>query len=669
MAQTIDPSAFAADAEALALKVRPEVHPGLLGRYLAVPGGSVAFVRDADGAEDLLRGPAEKSGDLHGVLAKEGEREVSFQVDALPTKDGIQATAGVGVVLRMPAKAIGLRAFEQALLAKDGDGRDRVTIADLRVYLLPAVRDGLALFVASRTADELYGQDPRPALWEGLKEQLKALTFEAGLDLLDVRHPSFYSEDFEARRERERRAKAEADELKAREQLESLQAQLERGKLLKKREVEELAQVLRAQGVLKELELKKEVDQKRKEEQLRRVEELAQKLGNDSTKALIFLLEDERAKAELIQQLIERDMTEGQLKAKRAGDVERRLEERIQELSAKLSTITKERQEKELRGGTRTRRIYGALGKQVHAFDPTTNVRRDAPKEVYDFAAGPLGYLRSVRTAVTARDGAIVIGGAQRGVYVTKEGDVEGNGRRELVFPREPAGQGGVNAAAYFDGHIYATHSEIGLFRWDLDGIGRGEPLFAHVTGGHDSTRGVTILPDGKLFFASGPDLFRSDLVRPEDQPTTFRGLDESITAFVVTREEVFGGTKAGRILRWSMSDPGSPREQTVRKSEPIFMLRIAEIGGAPHLVVGAKEHGLTAVSLEDGRAVDYRGKDQIRWVDGASDYVYGVSRGGYAIHVWEAGRLDAEAFVLRVSDRLQDLWVRKEALRAVPVA
>lgn len=670
----IDVAAFAIAPEAVALKVSSADLPGLLTKRLVVPDGAAALVRDEDGREELLRAGAEATGRFGALIVKDREFAIPFQVQGLPTKEGVETTAGVEIVVAVPPRAIQLREFRDAIL----EGRERADIGDLRCYLLPSVRAALALFVSTRTAEELASEDPRPELERRLREELKAPCFAAGLDLRDVRHPSFFSEEYERRRRAALEARAREEELAARERLQQYAARLERNEMLKQHEIEEFARVLQYQGVLKELSLKNDVDRRRKEEDLRKFEALHAKLGNDDVKALIFLLEDERLKAELIQRLIERDMTEDQLRARRAEEIERRLEERMNEFSRKMAAIVGACEAKLADRGMRTRRVLGALGKQILAFDPATNVRREAAKEVYDHERGGLGYLRSVRVIVT-RDGRFVAAGAQRGVYLTREGSfgregVAGEGGapspadrsrdvRELRFPRDPSGQGGVNAIAYFDGHIYATHSELGVFRWDTFMLARPEPLFESVTRGNESTRGAVTTADGKLYFASGDSVWRADLLRPTNEVARFRGADEAITTFVLSRDELFAGTRAGRIVRWSLSDPGSPRELNVRKAEPIYMLKVAELHGDPHLLIGAKEHGLTAVSLEDGRAFDYRAHDQIRWVDGASDYVFGVSRGGYAIHVFEAARLEGEAFTIRVPDKIQDIAVQKEPI------
>ncbi len=661
---TIDIAGFAASAEALALAFDSSRLPGLLSKRLDVPPGAVALVRDAEtGAEEALGPGASRAGAFSAVLVKTGEVAVPFQVASLPTKDGMTATAGVEAVIDLPTKPIQVRELAQTLLRD----RERLDVADLRAYLLPAARTGLALFVAARTAEDLYLRDPRPELEERVKQELARPSFGAGLHLVEVRHPSFYCEEYEQKRRKDIEVKLKEEELEARERLEALKQRLEKQEHIRRKEVDELAKFLEFQGVLKEVELKKELDRKRKEAELGKLEELERRLGKDDIRTLIFLLEDERLKAELIQSLIERDMSADQIQAKKQAGMERRLEERLEELSRRMATVANESERRKAEGGMRTRRVLAAFGKQVFAFDPGTNVRPEAPKEVYDLERGALGYLRSVRTGVTG-DGTVLLAGAQRGVYVCREG-APADWVKELTFPREPIGQGGVNACAYFDRHVYATHSELGVWRFDVDGVARGARLFDDVTARNESTRGATITADGKLWFASGSDVYRHDLLRPSSELVLYRGTEDSITALVVSRNEVFAGTKGGRILRWSHSDPGSPREFNVRKTEPIFMLRVAEVRGEPHLLVGAKEHGLTAVNLTDGRAADYRARDQIRWVDGASDFVYGVSRGGYAIHIWQAEKLDAEVLTLRVADRVQDVWVLKERMTATSEA
>lgn len=652
---TIDAAGFAAESSQLALKLSAADLPGLLRRRYEVPPGAVALVSEPDAGERLVGEGTELAGAFTAVVVKARDQGVSFEFADLATRAGRKTTAGIEVCVRLPSRDVDVRSLAQTLLAN----AQLLTVDVLRAYLRPAVRSGLATFVRQHTAEELMTEDPREELERMLRSELKALAFSAGLDVLEVRHPSFYCEEFEQLRRARLEAQAKEEELRRSEQLQELKARLERNEALKQQEVAEFAKVLQYQGILKELSLKHEVSRKRTEEELRRFEAIHKQVGDDDLKALVFLLEDDRLKAQLLEQLIERDMTEEQLRAKKVAELERRFEEKLQAFAGEMQALSGARSRRIAERGTRTRRVLVVHGKEARSFDPATNVRRETPKEVYDLSGRDLGYLRSVRTA-TVNGRSLVLLGAQGGVYVVPEGG-GADEARELRFPEPPRGQGGVNATAYFDGWIYGTHSELGLVRWDFDGLATAQPLFGEVTSRHDSTRGVIVGPSGSLVFASGPNLYAHNLLRPSEPLVAFRGTGDSVTAFVVTQEELFAGTRGGRVLRWSASDPGSPRELGIRKANPIYMLRLAEVHGTLHLLVGAKEHGVTAVSIEDGRAIDYRAPDQVRWVDGATDYIFGVTRSGYALHTWEANRLEQVHFTIHLADRVQDLHVAKE--------
>ena len=197
---TIDVAGFAAAAEAVALRIDSQRLPGLLQKRLVVPRGSVACLRDDGGREAMYRAGAEASGRFGGVLAKEGEFAVPFEVGGLSTRQGMAVTAGVEVVLRVPPRSIELRELLDTLLRD----RDRLDASDVRAYLLPSVRLSLSLHVAQRGAEDLAGEDPRPALEASLRQQLKAPCFVAGLELLECRHPSFECAEYDKERRQKR---------------------------------------------------------------------------------------------------------------------------------------------------------------------------------------------------------------------------------------------------------------------------------------------------------------------------------------------------------------------------------------------------------------------------------------------------------------------------------
>jgi hypothetical protein len=254
-----------------------------------------------------------------------------------------------------------------------------------------------------------------------------------------------------------------------------------------------------------------------------------------------------------------------------------------------------------------------------------------------------------------------VLAGAQRGVY-----RLEGGKTREFVFPLEPEGKGGANAVAYFDGRLYATHSELGLVEWPLDGGERkGRFLCRDATVGQSSTRGATMGPDGRLYFSTGNDVYALDVATGAEKPVRFRGSEDSITSFCVAEKELLAGNKNGRIYRWDLDDPGSPREFPVKRSNPIYMIRPARLAGQTFYVIGSKDFTVTAAAPDKDVYRDYHAREEVRWVDAAADFVCGVSRAGYKIFCWEVRKQSEPVLTIRVSDKVQDIFVVRERAKA----
>jgi hypothetical protein len=290
------------------------------------------------------------------------------------------------------------------------------------------------------------------------------------------------------------------------------------------------------------------------------------------------------------------------------------------------------------------------IGKRVLAFDPKTNLHPEVPKEVHETEKGSLGYLRSVRQERIDGQEQLLLG-AQRGVY-----RMVGEQLHEYTFPTEPEGKGGANAVAYFDGRVFATHSELGLTEWPLAG-GPGRRICAADTSGQSATRGA-LIQDGVLYFSAGNDVLALDLATGTDKPIRYRGSDDSITSFVVLPGEVVAGNRSGRLFRWAVDDPGSPEAFPVVKKNPIYMLRHAVIAGQGFFIIGSKDFTVTAAEPRKDLYREYQAREEVRWVDAAADFVVGVSRSGYKVFCWDAHRQTEPKLVIRVSDKVQDLFV-----------
>lgn len=626
---TVDFGRFAAADEEFAVRFKREDLPGLIRKRLEVPQGALALVRGEAGRASVIAAGATSDDVKEGLLVKEACR-LELALDAGRSRDDFAFQASVGLTLRPRAGAIDLQQLERSLLPKD---KPRAGRADVRALFEPYVRDAARFFVSQRTAEELATQDQRAALDAHLQEELKKPLFELGCALTDVLHPSFSSPAFEARREAAAQQKAKAEAL-ARE-----------GELL------ELKKGLDKQALLAGIELRDEADRVRKEKRLKQYEELRARMGDDDVKALVMMLDDDQQRARLIRELIEKDMPPEQRAKVKIEDMEQRVETRLRELQQKMSQL--------VGGGLEatgqdpiTRRVLCVIGKRVLAFDPKTNLHPEVPKEVYDTEGGALGYLRSVRSdRVNGTE--YVLAGAQRGVYrLTMEGRVE------YAFPREPEGKGGANAVAYFDQRVYATHSEMGLYEWPFEG-GAGRSICEAATKNQTSTRGALIV-DGRLYFSAGADVFCVDLATGTDKPVRYKGSDDSITAFHVQGDEVVAGNRAGKIYRWHVDDPTSPQAFNVLKKNPIYMLRHARIAGQGFYIIGSKDFTVTAAEPRRDVYREYQAREEVRWVDGAADYIVGVSRSGYKVFAWDAHRQTEPQLTIRVADKVQDLFVSK---------
>ncbi len=633
---TLDFARFAASDEEVAARFKREDLPGLLRKRLEVPAGCVALLRP-DGsptAPKTLAGPA--TGEAgEGLLVKAAAR-LEWKLEALRSKDDLDIEVGFVLAFAARPAVIDLQQLERTLV-RDANRKGK---AELKGFFDPAVREAVRFFVGARTGDELCTKDQRGALDLHLHEELKKALFEVGLALTDVVHPRFASKGHDAQRAEAAAANARAQALAREKELVDLKLGLDR------------------EALLAGIELKDEADRARKERRLSQFEELRARMGDDDRKALVMMLDDDRARARLIRELIEKDLTDDQKKKLQLGEMEERVEGRLRELQQKLAQLGGGGLE---RAGADpiTKRILCVVGKRVLAFDPKTNLHPEVPKEVYDTEGGGLGYLRSVRMD-RIQGAEWVLAGAQRGCYrMTMDKKVE------YTFPHDPEGKGGANAVASFDGRVFATHSEMGLWEWPWEG-GAPRPLCEGVTHGASATRGA-LVHDGHLYFSSGNDVLSIDLATGSDTPTRFKGSDDSITAFIVQGHELVAGNRAGKLYRWELDDPGSAQAFNVLKKNPIYMLRHTQIAGHGFYIIGSKDFTITAAEPRRDVYREYQARDEVRWVDGAADFIVGVTRSGYKVLAWDAHHQTEPKLTIRVSDKVQDLFVHKMIPAGVP--
>jgi len=627
----LDLDAFMANSEQLALRFDSKELPGLLSKELTVPAGAAALITEA-GDERCLGAGEKVGGSFKAMLVKTSVQRLQFDFAGLTSQDGLSLELSFVISLAPRPVELDLVQLRDNLFS----GESSIGGATVQSYFDPSVRSAIGFFCGDHSAADLVGESQRAGVYQHLRQELQKPLFETGLDLKDVRDLVFGSSDYESR-QRESAAAAQAQVAVKREQ-----------------ELELLRKELDKEILFKDIEARDQADRLRKEHRLERYQEMRERMGDNDLKALVMMLDDDDRRSALIKELIEKDLSPEQKASVTANEIEARLEERLREYQEQVSALTGMAVEAR-RDDPVVERVLCVVGKRVLAYDPSTNLNPEVAKEVYETADAGLGYLRSVRQQQL--DGqSVILMGAQRGIYTLRNQRLT-----PYPFPTPPQGKGGANSVSCVGGRIYATHSELGVVEWDFDKPDAGRSVFEWCTDGNSSTRGVTTGYDGRVYFSSGNRIFACDILT-EDRNEVYKGAKDSITAFHVERKKLYAGTKTGQILVWDLADPNSPEEYPIKKKNSIYMLRVAQIAGRDHLIIGSKDFTVSVAAPEKELYREYRAREEVRWVDGAGDYVIGVSRSGYKLFAWEVETQSKPALTVRVSDKIQDLFVVRGA-------
>jgi hypothetical protein len=311
----------------------------------------------------------------------------------------------------------------------------------------------------------------------------------------------------------------------------------------------------------------------------------------------------------------------------------------------------------------RTAAILVVAGSSLLWFDPLS------PREPTRKLRLPegAGALRSVRI-VEDRGLRRILVGARLGVHVLNAaGDVE----RTLTFPDTPDIRGGVNAATLLDGRVYATHSEVGLLQWPLDGNGPVEACLTAFTEGAHAVRDIQTDAAGRLWLAIDDLIVGWSPSRENSETALSAGAE--ITSLTVADDYAYAGMKNGSIVRWLV---GGPRQvESVRHSTGVPVRSIAWMagGGVPRLLVGDDRPQLELLVLGDSYQGAYRSLHNLRWGFAADDLVVGVNDRRDHIFCWrpDDATLPVTAIaVSRLTGRsIQDLALWEEAASSPPAA
>ncbi len=297
---------------------------------------------------------------------------------------------------------------------------------------------------------------------------------------------------------------------------------------------------------------------------------------------------------------------------------------------------------------SRSKMLLVASGKGIYAYAPYSQ-EPAKPEEIY-LLPEDMGFARTAR--VLKRDGELVIAvGTQRGVYVFSPG---GDYSHEYYIKTTGRPRGGFNSAALAGDVLYATHSELGILRWEGDG--EGEAVLTKITSFNRHTRGVCA-KGGTVYFSSGSFVHAFDPVSVEVLFTL--GEEGSpITSLLVEGDSIFAGNQAGEVLHWAGSQPERPASVLLRRQSTIYSLSTMDTDKGTFLLVGSRDYSVTAFEPITGAARQYMSPALLRWVDGAGDFVFAASYSGHRVFAWDVREPSRHLYSIPVEEKAQDIRV-----------
>jgi hypothetical protein len=190
-----------------------------------------------------------------------------------------------------------------------------------------------------------------------------------------------------------------------------------------------------------------------------------------------------------------------------------------------------------------------------------------------------------------------------------------------------------VNAAALAGQRLLATHSEVGLLSWPIEG-GAMQPLLESKTAGARTVRFITSNEDGWVWLTADDIVYT--FRGAGDEVQAYRGAGSPISALVVDRQGVFAGTQAGDVWRWPPGRASEPEQLVCGAGRAVGGLSFVETGGIGHLVYADGSAGLHAKVLGDSYVCRYEsGGPPIVWALAGEDLLIGVNDPPDTLVLW----------------------------------
>ncbi len=610
-----------AERDVVAIRVTSSELDGFWKKQYDIPFDAVAWV-SAPSASPRLAKPGEKlTGEFTAIVVKTGSFGIPFKIAGLASADDLACEASMEVFVALDAENAGQVAeFVRGIPSN----LPRLVREDVRRRLEVGLQRALAALARKHPMAKLLRPGDLGDLNDELGAALEGDLFRHGLVWKGLAGlPAFLSRDYDEQVARERHEEAE---------------------------------IRKQEDVLL-----------RQQQQKEKVQQIAGKLKDGDIQAIIAQVQDPKLRDMLVLKLVDQDLqnlSPGEL----AEAVGKWGDDLVNTVGKFFTAIAPEDAEtKDDLPAEKASEVWLAAGNMAIAFDPADTSK---PSREVRFDES----LRSVRVQ-TLPEGKVVLAGTKRGIYVA---DAVGKGAsRFYPFPSDVKPRGGANAAAIQGRWLFATHSEFGIARWNLDKPGQpGGLLYHEMTREARTVRAVQPGGDGLVYFAAGNGVHRMDPEDPGPAPTSLLPASRlPVTGLAVGKDNIYASTgsddrfprKEGAILVWRKNDPTRGRE-IVRRNDPILALHLAKIGSIPFLLYATKDHCVQSRVIGQNLEWPYEaGAYSVTLVAAASDLICGIDRSGRYLLFWKAAnrnRTDAVVDVGKFTPHeVYDLFLVREPL------
>lgn len=267
---------------------------------------------------------------------------------------------------------------------------------------------------------------------------------------------------------------------------------------------------------------------------------------------------------------------------------------------------------------------------ELLAFDPS---ELNEPARRVSFG-DELGLLRSVKVQRGEGRQWILIGAAQ-GVYLADWERLD----QPRAFGFTPGGplRGGINSASLGGDRVLATHSEVGLLSWPIDG-GAMELLLQEQTANARTVRFVRCEEGGRVWLTVDERIYAFPAGDwKAEQLREYAGSGSTISSLAVHREGVFAGTQAGDLWRWPIHRPSEPELLVRGTGRPVEGLAVVETAGVSHVVYADGSPGLNARVLGDAYVCRYEAAGRnLRWALAGEDLLIAVNDLRDRVLLWQ---------------------------------